>query len=65
MKEFLERFQPPFPVGWTIEAAVREYLQLPVIDRRPFYVPHMVFLDRRGTIRTDVPGESDFWSAPR
>jgi len=41
---FLDRFKPPFPVGWTSDAAVRAYLQIPVIDQRPFYAPRMVFL---------------------
>lgn len=64
MKEFLDRFKPPFPVGWTSDAAVRGYLQIPIIDQRPFYAPHMVFLDRRGMIRDDIPGESGFFANP-
>jgi thiol-disulfide isomerase/thioredoxin len=37
---------------------------LPQASGKPFYVPHMVFLDRRGVIRGDFAGESDFMSHP-
>jgi len=40
---------------------VMSYLQRSILDTRPLYVPHMVFLDRRGMIRADYPGESDFF----
>ena len=58
---FIGRFAPPFPVGWSDRAPVMAYLQYSILDTRPFYVPHMVFLDRRGMIRGDFPGESDFF----
>jgi thiol-disulfide isomerase/thioredoxin len=61
---FLQQFQPPFPVGWTSHAAVMSYLQRTILDTRPLYVPHMVFLDRRGIIQADYPGESDFMKDP-
>ena len=61
---FLQQFQPPFPVGWTSHAAVMSYLQRTILDTRPLYVPHMVFLDRRGIIQADYPGESDFFKDP-
>jgi cytochrome oxidase Cu insertion factor (SCO1/SenC/PrrC family) len=64
MAEFLQQFQPPFPVGWTNRAAAMAYLQRTILDTRPLYVPHMVFLDRRGIIRGDYPGESDFMKDP-
>jgi thiol-disulfide isomerase/thioredoxin len=64
MAEFLQQFQPPFPVGWTNRAVVLSYLQVSILDVRPLYVPHMVFLDRRGIIRADYPGESDFFKDP-
>jgi thiol-disulfide isomerase/thioredoxin len=64
MAEFLQQFQPPFPVGWTNRAAVMSYLQRSILDARPLYVPHMVFLDRRGMIQADYPGESDFFKDP-
>jgi thiol-disulfide isomerase/thioredoxin len=64
MTEFLQQFQPPFPVGWTNRAAAMSYLQRTILDTRPLYVPHMVFLDRRGIIRADYPGESGFFKDP-
>jgi thiol-disulfide isomerase/thioredoxin len=62
--EFLQNLQPPFPVGWISRAAAMAYLQRSILDTRPLYVPHMVFLDRRGIIRADYPGESDFMKDP-
>ena len=61
MPEFIQRFHPAFPVGWNSEAAVRNYLQYTIMDPRPLYVPHMVFLDQRGVIRRDCAGESGFF----
>jgi thiol-disulfide isomerase/thioredoxin len=57
---FLARFQPPFPVGFSSRDQVDAYLGRSVVDTRPFYVPHLVFLDRRGFIQGDFAGESDF-----
>jgi thiol-disulfide isomerase/thioredoxin len=62
MPEFLERFTPPFPVGYSNNAAVMAYLQHPLIDQRPVFVPHMVFLDRAGVIRADYPGGDAFFA---
>jgi Redoxin len=62
MKEFLDRFHPPFPVGWANDAAVRGYLRITLLDTRPLYVPHMVFLDRLGAIRGEYRGESEFFT---
>jgi thiol-disulfide isomerase/thioredoxin len=61
LPEFLQRFAPPFPVGYSTLAAVMSYLQYTVVDPRPLYVPHMVFLDRAGVIRGDYPGEGTFF----
>ena len=57
MNDFLERFQPPFPVGWATDAAVRSYLRMPIVDPHPLYAPYMVFLDRRGVIRAEAQGD--------
>jgi thiol-disulfide isomerase/thioredoxin len=62
--QFVQQFQPPFPVGWSTDPAVRSYLQYSVMDTRNLYVPHMVFLDRKGMIRGDYPGESPFFQNP-
>jgi hypothetical protein len=61
---FLEQFRPAFPAGWSGRAAVMSYLQHSIIDPRPLYVPHMVFLDRLGIIRGDYPGEGAFFKDP-
>ncbi|HYW41667.1 MAG TPA: TlpA disulfide reductase family protein [Bryobacteraceae bacterium] len=62
--QFVQQFQPPFPVGWADNVAVRVYLQYAFYDTRVLYVPHMVFLDRRGMIRGDFAGESSFFTDP-
>ena len=64
LAEFQQRFAPPFPVGWATRAAVMSYLQYTIVDPRPLYVPHMVFLDRAGVIRSDYPGEDLFFRDP-
>lgn len=64
LAEFKQQFHPPFPVGYSNHAAVMAYLQIPLLDPHPLYVPHIVFLDRRGVIRADVAGESDFMKQP-
>lgn len=64
LAEFERQFHPSFPVGYSDRASVLEYLRIPLMDPHPLYVPHMVFLDRRGVIRADVAGESDFMKAP-
>lgn len=61
---FIEQFHPVFPVGYSNRAAVMAYLQISLLDPHPLYVPHIVFLDRRGIIRADVAGESDFMKEP-
>jgi peroxiredoxin len=64
LPEFQQRFDPPFPVGWNTRAAVMSYLQYTILDPRPLYVPHMVFIDRGGAIRADYPGEDLFFRDP-
>ncbi len=64
LPEFQQRFVPSFPVGWNTRAAVMSYLQYNILDQRPLYVPHMVFIDRGGAIRADYPGEDLFFRDP-
>jgi peroxiredoxin len=64
LAEFQQQFHPPFPVGYSNRAAVMSFLQISILDPHPFYVPHLVFLDRRGVIRADAAGESDFMKQP-
>ena len=59
---FIQQFGPSFPVGYCNRDEVMKYLQYSVLS--PFYVPHMVFLDRRGVVRADYKGESDFMTDP-
>jgi hypothetical protein len=61
MPEFLDRFKPPFPVGYSSHAAVSTYLRRTVIDTRPLYVPYLVFVDRTGMILAELSGEKDFF----
>jgi thiol-disulfide isomerase/thioredoxin len=58
VNEFAALYRPNFPVGYKDRASVLTYLQMSILA--PLYVPHLVFIDRHGTIRTDVPGESPF-----
>lgn len=58
---FIRNFEPPFTVGWNTRAAVLAFLQISMLDMRPLYVPHMVFIDRRGVIRAEYPGEDPFF----
>jgi len=60
MPEFLARFHPPYPVGWSYQAQVRGYLNVSMLDGH-FFVLHLVFLDRAGVIRVDVDGQDDFF----
>jgi peroxiredoxin len=62
LPQFIQQFQPNFPVGFCGREAVLNYLSYPVLQ--PLYVPHMVFLDRRGIVRGDYLGESEFMSHP-
>lgn len=62
--EFIRQFQPGFPVGYADRVAVYAFLQRSILDTRPLYVPHVVFLDRAGMIRSDYPGESGFAGQP-
>lgn len=64
LPEFLKQFNPPFPVGYCSRASVMSYLQYSLVDTRPLYVPHMVFIDKAGMIRGDYPGEGPFFQDP-
>jgi len=48
-----------FPVGWSTQESALEFLKHP--DLR-YYVPMMAFVDRRGYIRSQYIGDSDFIS---
>jgi thiol-disulfide isomerase/thioredoxin len=59
--QFIQQFQPAFPVGWSTDPAVRMFLGYSAMDTRLSYVPHMVFLDAHGMIRDDFPAESELF----
>ena len=61
---FAQTYQTTFPVGWSDEGSVMSYLDIPIMNAARFYVPHLVFLDRRGVIRGDYAGESEFLKNP-
>lgn len=62
LPQFIQQFQPAFPVGYCSRQTVLTYLSYSVLQ--PLYVPHMVFLDRRGIVRGDFLGESQFMANP-
>jgi peroxiredoxin len=64
LPQFIQQFGGPFPVGYCPRQSVMSYVSYSDANAKPFYVPHMVFLDRRGVIRGDFAGESDFMSRP-
>ncbi|HXM41235.1 MAG TPA: TlpA disulfide reductase family protein [Bryobacteraceae bacterium] len=59
--DFIKRFQPPFPVGFSNQNDVQNYLQHPVILR--LLMPQLVFIDRKGTIRAQYGGDDPFFAA--
>ena len=60
LAQFQQQFHPVFPAGYSNRGAVLAYLGISIMEVRPLYVPHLIFLDRRGIIRADIAGESDF-----
>jgi thiol-disulfide isomerase/thioredoxin len=59
---FIQNFQPSFMIGYSQRDPVLNYLSYSIL--KPLYVPHMVFLDRKGVVRGDYAGESDFMTNP-
>jgi peroxiredoxin len=57
LPSFLTQFHPTFPVGYAARATVLEYLQTP--SNFPLSVPVLVFIDRKGTIRSQHMGSDD------
>jgi peroxiredoxin len=64
LPQFIQQYHPAFPVGYCVESAVFAYTQFSIAAQKPFYVPHLVFLDRRGIVRGDFPGEDPFMTKP-
>ena len=57
--DFIKQFQPAFPVGYASRAETMGYLQHSVMEQA--YVPIMVFIDRKGTIRGQYFGDDPFF----
>jgi thiol-disulfide isomerase/thioredoxin len=57
---FIEKFKPPFPVGFDNQTVAINYLEHP-----PMLIPHMpilAFIDRQGVIRAQYEGDDKFFS---
>jgi len=52
--EFIQKYNPSFPVGKANTLGVLEYMQLNPSVRA--FVPYMVFIDRKGIIRAQYTG---------
>lgn len=59
---FIQKFQPVATMGYSPRDPVMTYLAHSIL--KPLYVPHLVFLDRKGIVRGDYPGESEFMTNP-
>jgi peroxiredoxin len=60
VQQFHQQLGLNFPVGWSEGAPVLEFLQHPVDE--PYFVPILVFIDKRGTIRSQYIGDETFLS---
>jgi peroxiredoxin len=58
--DFIQRFQPAFPVGFTSLVDAQGLLQHSTMFR--MYMPQVVFIDRQGTIRAQYGGDDKFLS---
>ena len=54
---FLTQFHPSFPVGYSARATVLEFLQAP--SNSALSVPILVFIDKKGIIRSQHMGSED------
>jgi hypothetical protein len=61
--EFIQRFSPGFPVGEANKLDAFQYMQLSLKDKPPF-VPYMVFIDRKGMIRSQYTGTDKILDDP-
>lgn len=57
--DYVKNFGLRFPVGFAPREQAHEFLQHPMM--LIMYVPQLVFLDRKGTIRAQHAGGSDFF----
>jgi thiol-disulfide isomerase/thioredoxin len=59
---FIQQFQPTATMGYSQRDPVLNFLSYSIL--KPLYVPHMVFIDRKGVVQGDYAGESEFMSNP-
>ena len=57
--DFIKQYQPSFPVGYASRLEVLTYLQHSQMEQ--LYVPIMVFIDRKGTVRRQYLGDDPFY----
>jgi peroxiredoxin len=58
--EFADKFGVKFPLGLATRSQWTTFCQLPVMGQS--YVPHIVFVDKKGVIQEDHPGtDRPFW----
>ena len=58
--EFAANYGVKFPIGLTTRSQWTTFCELPVMQQS--YVPHMVFVDKKGVIQEDHPGaDRAFW----
>ena len=55
IQQFIAQFQPAFPVGMSSQLDALNFMQISLVVRPPF-VPYIAFIDRKGTIRTQLTG---------
>jgi peroxiredoxin len=58
---FLKTLQPNFPVGYSNDATVKQYLKWNDKVSGMLYVPYMIFIDSRGTIQGDYSGKDGYF----
>jgi peroxiredoxin len=61
INDFVQRFQANFPVGKGTREAAYGFLQHSIMAPS-FYVPQVVFIDRKGVIRAQYGGSDPFLS---
>lgn len=60
--EFADKYGVEFPIGLATSSQWTTFCQLPVMGQTN-YVPHMVFVDKKGVIQQDHPGaDRPFWT---
>ena len=57
---FVDKFKPPFPVGFAARESVYQYLQHP--SMLILHMPTMIFVDRQRMIRAQYEGDSPFFT---